>query len=104
MAFGYITKGSSRWIRLLFSREYPFEQMLVLWDTLFSVDPSLDLVDLICTSMLLRIRWECKSQHDYAEDEELTGIVQYSKLIIPSRFNCSSSIRHHRIPMGHTHL
>lgn len=73
MAFGYITKGSSRWIRLLFSREYPFEQMLVLWDTLFSVDPSLDLVDLICTSMLLRIRWECKSQHNHAEDEELTG-------------------------------
>ncbi|ETS80600.1 hypothetical protein PFICI_08129 [Pestalotiopsis fici W106-1] len=47
-----------RWIRLLFSREYPFDQMLVLWDTLFSVDPKLDLVDLICTSMLLRIRWQ----------------------------------------------
>ncbi|KAH8199643.1 hypothetical protein TruAng_006173 [Truncatella angustata] len=47
-----------RWIRLLFSREFPFDQMLALWDTLFSIDPSLDLVDLICTAMLLRIRWE----------------------------------------------
>ncbi|KAI1128514.1 rab-GTPase-TBC domain-containing protein [Nemania abortiva] len=47
-----------RWIRLLFSREFPFDQMLILWDTLFSVDPTFKLIDLICTSMLLRIRWE----------------------------------------------
>ncbi|PTB43203.1 uncharacterized protein TrAFT101_001753 [Trichoderma asperellum] len=47
-----------RWIRLLFSREFPFNQFLVLWDTIFAVDPSLDLVDLICCSMLLRIRWQ----------------------------------------------
>ncbi|KAI1879592.1 hypothetical protein JX265_002546 [Neoarthrinium moseri] len=47
-----------RWIRLLFSREFPFEQMLVLWDTLFSVDPSLRLIDYICTAMLIRIRWD----------------------------------------------
>ncbi|KAI0542298.1 rab-GTPase-TBC domain-containing protein [Xylaria digitata] len=47
-----------RWIRLLFSREFPFDQMLVLWDTLFSVDPTFKLISLICTSMLLRIRWD----------------------------------------------
>ncbi|KAI0400999.1 rab-GTPase-TBC domain-containing protein [Xylaria palmicola] len=47
-----------RWIRLLFSREFPFDQMLILWDTLFSVDPDFKLIDLICTSMLLRIRWD----------------------------------------------
>ncbi|KAI1818741.1 rab-GTPase-TBC domain-containing protein, partial [Poronia punctata] len=47
-----------RWIRLLFSREFPFDQMLVLWDTLFAVDPTFQLIDLICTSMLLRIRWD----------------------------------------------
>ncbi|CAJ2509966.1 Uu.00g058660.m01.CDS01 [Anthostomella pinea] len=47
-----------RWIRLLFSREYPFDQMLILWDTLFSVDPSFELIDLVCTAMLLRIRWD----------------------------------------------
>ncbi|KAI0179971.1 RabGAP/TBC [Hypoxylon sp. FL1284] len=47
-----------RWIRLLFSREFPFDQMLVLWDTLFSVDPSFSLIDLVCTAMLIRIRWE----------------------------------------------
>ncbi|KAI0871186.1 rab-GTPase-TBC domain-containing protein [Hypoxylon argillaceum] len=47
-----------RWIRLLFSREFPFDQMLILWDTLFSTDPTFQLIDLICTSMLLRIRWD----------------------------------------------
>ncbi|KAI5926618.1 rab-GTPase-TBC domain-containing protein [Camillea tinctor] len=47
-----------RWIRLLFSREFPFQQVLVLWDTLFSVDPTFKLIDLVCTAMLVRIRWE----------------------------------------------
>ncbi|UKZ80680.1 hypothetical protein TrVFT333_008443 [Trichoderma virens FT-333] len=47
-----------RWIRLLFSREFPFNQFLVLWDTILAVDPTLDLIDLICCAMLLRIRWQ----------------------------------------------
>jgi hypothetical protein len=53
--------SNSRWIRLLFSREFPFEQFLVLWDTIFAVDPTLELIDLICVAMLIRIRWERKS-------------------------------------------
>ncbi|KAK0646571.1 rab-GTPase-TBC domain-containing protein [Cercophora newfieldiana] len=46
-----------RWIRLLFGREFPFEQLLSLWDNIFAFDPNLDLIDLICVAMLLRIRW-----------------------------------------------
>lgn len=53
-----------RWIRLLFGREFAFDEVLSLWDVLFAVDPSLDLVDLICVSMLLRIRWQ-REQHRY---------------------------------------
>ncbi len=49
-----------RWIRLLFGREFPFDDVLSLWDILFAEDPALDLVDLICVSMLLRIRWQRK--------------------------------------------
>ncbi|KJZ78930.1 hypothetical protein HIM_01703 [Hirsutella minnesotensis 3608] len=45
-----------RWIRLLFNREFPFVQSLILWDTLFAVDPSLELIDYICCAMLIRIR------------------------------------------------
>lgn len=46
-----------RWIRLLFGREFPFEQLLTLWDTMFAFDPTLELIDLMCVAMLLRIRW-----------------------------------------------
>lgn len=48
-----------RWIRLLFGREFPFEDLLPLWDTLFADDPDLELIDFICVAMLLRIRWQC---------------------------------------------
>ncbi|KAH6850218.1 rab-GTPase-TBC domain-containing protein [Chaetomium sp. MPI-CAGE-AT-0009] len=46
-----------RWIRLLFGREFEFEALLTLWDTIFAYDPTLELMDLICVAMLLRIRW-----------------------------------------------
>ena len=49
-----------RWIRLLFGREFDLDGVLTLWDALFAEDPALDLVDLICVSMLLRIRWQRK--------------------------------------------
>jgi TBC1 domain family member 5 len=45
-------------MRLLFGREFPFDDALRIWDILFAEDPSLDLVDLICVAMLLRVRWE----------------------------------------------
>ncbi|PFH57890.1 hypothetical protein XA68_14442 [Ophiocordyceps unilateralis] len=54
-----------RWIRLLFSREFPFDQVLFMWDTIFAVDPSLHLIDFICCAMLLRIRWQLL-EADYA--------------------------------------
>lgn len=49
-----------RWIRLLFGREFPLDDVLTIWDILFAEDPTLDLVDLVCVSMLLRIRWQRK--------------------------------------------
>lgn len=55
--------GSSylrRWIRLLFGREFGFDDLLLLWDSLFAEDPALELVDMVCVAMLLRIRWQRK--------------------------------------------
>jgi TBC1 domain family member 5 len=49
----------SRWIRLLFGREFKLCELLMVWDVLFAEDPSLELVDMICVAMLLRIRWQC---------------------------------------------
>lgn len=57
----------SRWIRLLFGREFPFDQLLTLWDALFAHDPNLELIDLICVAMLLRIRWTRKAQEQHLQ-------------------------------------
>ena len=52
-----------RWIRLLFGREFPLDRVLSLWDVLFAEDPALKLIDLVCVSMLLRIR----AQREYSD-------------------------------------
>jgi TBC1 domain family protein 5 len=45
---------------LLFGREFPFDEVLVLWDGLFAEDPNLTLVDWVCTAMLIFMRKERK--------------------------------------------
>ncbi|VDI32240.1 TBC1 domain family member 5 [Mytilus galloprovincialis] len=45
-----------RWIRLLFGREFPMQDLLVLWDALFADGIGFDLVDFIFVAMLLYIR------------------------------------------------
>ncbi|KAK9384369.1 rab-GTPase-TBC domain-containing protein [Lipomyces mesembrius] len=46
-----------RWIRLLFGREFKFSRLLNVWDCLFAADAqSLDLIDLVCVALLLRVR------------------------------------------------
>ena len=52
-----------RWVRLIFGREFSFEEVLSLWDLLFAKDPALELIDLISVSMLLRVRWQRKTSH-----------------------------------------
>lgn len=47
-----------RWIRLLFGREFAFDDLLTVWDVILAQDTTLDIVDHICLAMLLRIRWE----------------------------------------------
>lgn len=47
-----------RWLRLLFTREFPVPDALELWDALFAEDTTLKLADFIVIAMLLRIRTE----------------------------------------------
>ncbi|KAF0411866.1 RabGAP/TBC [Gigaspora margarita] len=54
-----------RWIRLLFGREFPINQVLILWDGMFAEDPTLRLVDFVCLALMLRIRDELL-ESDYA--------------------------------------
>jgi TBC1 domain family protein 5 len=51
---------NSRWLRLLFGREFPLADVYCLWDALFADDRSLGAVEYVCVSMLLFIREECK--------------------------------------------
>jgi TBC1 domain family protein 5 len=44
----------------LFGREFGFDDVLSMWDAIFADDPSLEIVDLVCLNMLLRLHWECK--------------------------------------------
>ncbi|KAJ5492766.1 hypothetical protein N7539_001512 [Penicillium diatomitis] len=48
----------TRWMRLLFGREFSFEEVLEMWDLLFAHGLRSDLVDFTCIAMLLRIRWQ----------------------------------------------
>lgn len=53
-----------RWIRLLFGREFGFDNMLALWDALFAnfeqrpddVEDQLEIIDYVCVVMLLRVK------------------------------------------------
>lgn len=45
-----------RWLRLLFSREFPIDDTLLLWDGIFAQDTTLRLAEFVCVAMLLRIR------------------------------------------------
>ncbi|GAA6023999.1 hypothetical protein JCM11491_002875 [Sporobolomyces phaffii] len=45
-----------RWLRLLFSREFPLSETLTLWDGIFARDPSLQVTQHVAAAMLLRIR------------------------------------------------
>ncbi|KAG9247311.1 rab-GTPase-TBC domain-containing protein [Calycina marina] len=70
-----------RWIRLLFGREFPFEELLELWDVLLAEDPGLELVDMVCVAMLLRIRWQL------IETNYSTALILLLKYPAPSHPN-----------------
>nr|XP_018917751.1 PREDICTED: TBC1 domain family member 5 [Bemisia tabaci] len=55
-----------RWLRLLFGREFEFEDLLVLWDALFSEGPRLSLINFIVVALLLSIRYNLL-RCDYSE-------------------------------------
>lgn len=45
-------------MRLLFGREFPFQDVLSLWDLLFAEGLRSELIEFTCVAMLLRIRWQ----------------------------------------------
>lgn len=67
-----------RWLRLLFSREFPMQDTMCLWDGLFAEDASsLRLMQHLCVAMLLRIR-DALLEADYSETLQL--LLRYPAL------------------------
>ncbi|KAL2868679.1 GTPase-activating protein GYP6 [Aspergillus lucknowensis] len=64
----------TRWMRLLFGREFPFQDLLMIWDFLFAEGLRLELVDFVCVAMLLRVRWQLLSSDSSAA---LTILLRY---------------------------
>ncbi|KAJ5959847.1 uncharacterized protein N7479_006997 [Penicillium vulpinum] len=64
----------TRWMRLLFGRECPFDDVLMMWDLLFAHGLRSELVDFTCIAMLLRIRWQLLAA-DYTT--ALTLLLRY---------------------------
>ena len=56
-----MTNVHSRWIRLLFGREFDIYELLKLWDAIFAQDPTFEIVEYVCVVMLLRMRDQCNA-------------------------------------------
>ena len=52
----YVLLSYSRWIRLLFSREFLLPSVLELWDAMFVEGTSLSLMDYFFVVMLMQFR------------------------------------------------
>ncbi|BFZ22195.1 hypothetical protein BsWGS_25234 [Bradybaena similaris] len=63
-----------RWLRLLFGREFPMQDLLMLWDAIFGDGIGFDLVDYIFVAMLMYIR-DVLLTSDYATC--LTVLMKY---------------------------
>lgn len=66
----------SRWVRLLFGREFPLQDLLVVWDALFADSITLDLVDYIFVAMLLYIR-DARTLHLLGKFNPITPCVVF---------------------------
>ncbi|KIV81207.1 hypothetical protein PV11_08639 [Exophiala sideris] len=66
---------SIRWIRLLFGREFEFQDVLRIWDLLFAENLKPDIIDLTCVAILLRCRWSL-IEADYTT--AITSLTHYT--------------------------
>lgn len=62
----------SRWIRVLFGREFPLQDLLMVWDAIFSdIQPTFPLVDFLTVAMLSFIREPRKLSADLSSAQQL---------------------------------
>lgn len=78
----------SRWLRLLFGREYSLPDLLVLWDALFAdaTDGVFGLTSYVVVAMLVQIRQKCEWNLSAFMDQtaiEYTDSLQCSTATTP---------------------
>ncbi|KAJ3920944.1 rab-GTPase-TBC domain-containing protein [Lentinula edodes] len=78
--YGMRNSFRSRWLRLLFTREFSMSDAMRLWDVLFACDPTLDVVPWVCVAMLIRIR-NLLIPGDYTV--QLTSLLRYPTPVLP---------------------
>ncbi|XP_022244255.1 TBC1 domain family member 5-like isoform X2 [Limulus polyphemus] len=91
-----------RWLRLLFGREFPVQDLLVIWDAIFADSVSFDLVDYLFTAMLVFIR-ELLLNGDYTSS--LNYLMHYPVItdvhcIIELALHLREPLRYNR-PVGY---
>lgn len=95
----YPTNITRRWIRLLFGREFSLDAVFDMWDALFAIDSTLELVDMISLAMLLRIRWDLVA----ADTNEAFGLLlRYPEPAVPAFTFIKDALylRDHLTPQG----
>ncbi|KAI4651829.1 hypothetical protein J4E93_002025 [Alternaria ventricosa] len=88
-----------RWIRLLFGREFSLDAVFDVWDALFAIDSTLELVDMISLAMLLRIRWELMAADT---NEAFALLLRYPEPAAPPYTFIKDALylRDHLTPLG----
>ncbi|KAH7070500.1 rab-GTPase-TBC domain-containing protein [Paraphoma chrysanthemicola] len=88
-----------RWIRLLFGREFSLDAVFDMWDALFAIDSSLELVDMISIAMLLRIRWDLVAADT---NEAFSLLLRYPEPEVPAYTFIKDALylRDHLTPQG----
>jgi len=95
----YTANLDRRWIRLLFGREFPLDSVLDMWDALFAIDSTLELVDMISIAMLLRIRWDLVAADT---NEAFALLLRYPETVAPAYTFIKDALylRDHLTPEG----
>ncbi|KAF2029343.1 RabGAP/TBC [Setomelanomma holmii] len=88
-----------RWIRLLFGREFSLDAVFDMWDALFAIDSTLELVDMISIAMLLRIRWDLVAADT---NEAFSLLLRYPEPEVPAYTFIKDALylRDHLTPQG----
>jgi len=75
-----------RWLRLLFGREFEFKDVLKLWDILFAESLNVEIIDMSCVAILLRLRWQL------IEADYTTAITTLTRLSLPTEGDSARAI------------